>query len=406
MRLSLRALVGSRLLVWSGALGAIAVFGRNALEFAGNDPLHITAPFHASWANFMFAPTARWDSVWYLQVAQHGYFSRASSAFFPLYPLLISLGAAAVGSEIVVGTVISLLAMTVALYFLYLLTRSDMSERAARTTVLLVAFFPTALFLSAVYTESLFLALCVGSLYAARRDRWAVASLLGGLAAATRVNGVGLLVPLVLMYLYGPRGARGIGAGTRWWQPRYRLTGSALWLLLVPVGLAAYLGYLWIANGAPLAPFQVQQQYWRHELTAPFGEIVTLAVRLPGDVHRLLSGHPWLVAPGDPLSWNAHDLVDLGFLLFAVGGVVLAWRRAPMPLFVFGLVYLASVLSDPTTTEALQGFPRYVLVAFPVFMGWGAWLADRPRARAATLTASAALLVVFSGLWGVWAWIG
>jgi Mannosyltransferase (PIG-V) len=392
-------------LVWLGALSALAIFGRSAVALAVNDSLHVSEPFRTGWANFVFAPTARWDSVWYLEIAHFGYFSRASSGFFPLYPLLIRLGAGIFGSEIVVGTLISIASMTIALYVLYLLVRLDLSDQAARTTVFLVAFFPTAFFLSAVYTEALFLALSVGAIYAARLDRWAPAAVLASLATATRVNGILLLVPLVLMYLYGPRQSLPLTGQLEWWRPRYRLSRSSLWLLLVPLGLAAYLVYLWITHDAPLAPFQAQQKLWRHEFVGPFGSIVTLALRLPHDLHRIVTGHANLIGPGDPLSWNAHDLVDVGFLAFGLAGLALSWRRVPRALFVYGLVYLAYALSDPTRTEALEAFPRFLLLGFPLFMGWGAWLADRPRARIATLTVSAGLLVVFSGLWGIWAWI-
>jgi hypothetical protein len=401
----LGALVGSRLLVWLGALSALAIFGRSVTEFLTNDPLHLSEPFRASWANFVFAPTARWDSVWYLSIARFGYASRQSSGFFPLYPLLIHLGAGVLGSEIVVGTLISFASMTIALYLLYLLTRLEMSEQAARTTVLLLAFFPTAFFLSAVYTEALFLLLSVGAVYAARQERWALASLLAALAAATRVNGVLLAVPLVLIYLYGPRRSVALTGPREWWRPRYRPSRSMLWLLLVPAGLLAYLGYLWITHDAPLAPFQVQQTLWQHEFVGPFGAIVTLALRLPHDVRALLTHHGLLVAPGDPISWDAHDLIDIPFLVFGLAGLAFSWRRVPLSYFVYGFVYLGYALSDPTRTEALEAFPRFLLVAFPLFMGWGGWLADRPAARRITLASSAVLLVVFSGLWGVWAWV-
>jgi Mannosyltransferase (PIG-V) len=405
IKLTLGALVGSRLLVWFGALGALAIFGRPVIEFLGNDPLRLTEPFRASWANFVFAPAARWDSVWYLSIAHFGYSSRASSGFFPLYPLLIRLGAGVFGSELVVGTLISLGSMMIALYILYLLTRLEMSEETARTTVLLLAFFPTAFFLSAVYTESLFLLLSVGAVYLARQDRWGLASLLAGLAAATRVNGALLAVPLALMYLYGPRRSAPPGGEREWWRPRYRPSRSMWWLLLVPAGLLAYLGYLWITHDAPLAPFQVQAQYWSHEFVGPFGAIVTLALRLPHDVRALLTHHVVPIGPGDPISWNAHDLIDVPFLAFGLAGLILSWRRVPLSYFVYGLIYLGYALSSPTSHEALASFPRYVLVAFPLFMGWGGWLADRPAARRITLASSAVLLVVFSGLWGVWAWV-
>jgi hypothetical protein len=391
-------------LVWAGGLGALAILGRRAVEFAGNDQLHVTAPFHANWANFVLAPAARWDSVWYLEIAHFGYFSRAASTFFPLYPLLLRLGGGAFGSELILGTLISLASMTVALYVLYRLTSLELGDDAARVTVLLLAFFPTALFLSAVYTESLFLMLSVGAVYAARRDRWCLASVLAALAGATHVNGVLLAIPLLIMYLYGPRDAPPALRPADWWHPRFRLCRSSLWLLLTPAGLAGYMAYLWVAHGAPLAPFQVQQSIWQHQFVGPFGAIVTLLVRLPGDLTAVLGSHGMRIA-GDPISWNAHALIDVPFLAFAFAGLVFSWRRVSPALFAYGVVYLGYALSDPTRMEAIQGFSRYVLLAFPLFMGWGAWLAERKPARRTAYVTSAALLLAFSGLWGIWAWV-
>jgi len=404
-RVTLLAVLGSRLLVWLGALSALAIFGRNQLEFAASDQFGLSAPFRAGWANLLFAPTARWDSVWYLEIAHLGYFSRASSTFFPLYPLMIRAGAAIFGSELVVGALISLAALTVALYLLYLLALEEVGEAGARFAVALLALFPTALFFSAVYTESVFLALSVGAIHAARRERWATASVLAALAGATHVNGILLALPLLLLYLYGPRPARPEAAPAEWWRPRHRPTWTLAWLALIPLGTAAYLGYLWIAHDAPLAPFQVQSLYWRHQFAGPFGAVVTLLLRLPHDVRAVLAGHTLPVIAGDPLSWNAHDLLDILFLVFALAGLALSWRRVSRPLFAYGLVYLGYALSDPTKTEALQGFSRYLLLAFPLFLAWGAWLAERPRIGRLALTLSGVLLVGFSGLWGIWAWI-
>src|SRR4029077_2699644 len=76
---------------------------------------------------------------------------------------------------------------------------------AERLAVLLTAFAPMAFFLSAVYSESLFLALSVGLFWSARKGRWAIAGALGALAGATRSVGVVLILPAVVLYLYGPR---------------------------------------------------------------------------------------------------------------------------------------------------------------------------------------------------------
>ena len=112
------------------------------------------------------------------------------------------------------GTLISMIATGVALHLLYRLARLDLAPAQARATVMLVALFPAALFLSAVYTEALFLMLSVGAIYAARTERWAWAGILGGLAAGTRSGGILLLVALAWLYLYGPgTGAEHAGAG-------------------------------------------------------------------------------------------------------------------------------------------------------------------------------------------------
>ena len=51
------------------------------------DPANLTAPF-GYFGNLLAAPFARWDSVWYLAIAQGGYDHEATrTAFFPLYPL-------------------------------------------------------------------------------------------------------------------------------------------------------------------------------------------------------------------------------------------------------------------------------------------------------------------------------
>ena len=387
-----RALLVSRAIGWGAGLLALALFGKKTSVLASMDARHLTEPFGNATANLLFAPAARWDSVWYLTIAHAGYSTRASSAFFPLYPLLIRGGATLFGSALLVGTLISMIATGVALHLLYRLARLDLAPAQARATVMLVAFFPAALFLSAVYTEALFLMLSVGAIYAARVERWAWAGVLGGLAAATRSGGVLLLVALAWLYLYG----RG--------RPRRALGRSAAWLALVPAGLLAYMGYLALAHHAPLAPFQAEAVWGRH-FAGPFGGLVKALVAAPTDLRLGVTGHAVVVGGAAPISWPTHNLIDLVFVAFAAGGLAVSWRRLPAAYLLYALALLAQALSYPTIAEPLQSFPRYVLVIFPVFMGWGAWLGERPRPYRRALIASAMLLAGFSALWTTWAWI-
>jgi hypothetical protein len=385
---SLRAALASRALVWIAGLIGLAVFGRNAHEFAAFDAARVTAPFQSAVANFLFAPAARWDSVWYLTIAHSGYTSAQSSAMFPLYPLLIHVGALMFGSELVVGLAISLASLLAAFYLLYRLIELELDEPTARLTLVLLALCPMSLFFSAVYTESLYLALSVGAIYAGRLDRWAWAGILGALAAATRSAGVLIVVPLALMY----------------WMPRRRLDSSAAWLALVPAGLLAYLAYYGLSHGQPLAPFNAEA-YWGRQFAGPFGALVGAIAALPHDLSSVIGGTAGPLAPGDPLSWNAHELIDLGLLAFTVVGLAGAWRRLPFAYFAYGFVLLAQATSYPVAAEPLKSVARYMLVIFPAFVGWALLLKDRPRLRFTVLAMSAAALVFFSGLWALWDWV-
>jgi hypothetical protein len=409
-------LLASRVLVWAAALGAIGLLGVHTLYSGVLDPQDLAQPFGFSVGNLFFAPAARYDSVWYLSIAHAGYFSRQATAFFPLYPLLIHLGAQVFGSTMVVGVLISLGAMVAGGYVLYSLTRLDVGESAARTTILLIAVFPTALFFSAVYTESLFLALSVGAVYAARRERWALAGVLGALASATRSTGLLLLVPLAVMFLYGPRdGGRRLDACAwrrgalaavpgAWWRPRYALSRSVLWIALVPAGMAVYFLYLGIQHGAPFAPLQAEV-YWGRSFAGPFGAAVHAIGRLPDAVSRVAGGRQHPFGPGAPLGWEGYQLVDLPFLAFALGGLWLSLRRLPFAYFAYAFVMCAESLAYPTHVEPMESFSRYLLVIFPVFMGWAALLSSRPWPRRAMVGLLSVGLVAFSALWGTWAWV-
>src|SRR5450755_698461 len=269
-----RALWTSRLVILISGVLAVLSFGR-APATQAFDPARLTEPF-GHLGNLLAAAFARWDSVWYLAIAQGGYDHQPPrTAFFPLYPMVTRGVGVIIGSDLLAGVIISLIAFMVALVLLHRLVALELGDRRARITVLLLAFCPMAYFFSAVYSESLFLALSVGCIYEARRGRWPTAGLLGGLAAASRNGGIVLLVPLVLMYLYGPRTDRAavVRPESGWWarvRPVHGIRPSFAWIALVPVGLGAYLGFLALKTGDGLAPFHVQQVWFRH-FAGPFG---------------------------------------------------------------------------------------------------------------------------------------
>jgi hypothetical protein len=190
----------------------------------------------------------------------------------------------------------------------------------------------------------------------------------------------------------------------RWWRPRYPITRDIAWLALVPAGVLAYMAYLGLRHGAPLAPLQVEH-FWGRKFTGPFGGLIRALRHLPSTISHVVGGHEQPFVAGAPLGWQAYQLIDFGFVAFAAAGLWHCWRRLPRAYFFYALVVLCQALSYPTPFDPMESFPRYLLLAFPIFMAWGAVLAERAVLRRITLTAFSAGLVVFSGLWGMWAWV-
>ncbi len=443
-----RALWVSRVVVLLAGVGAVAAFGVGRARSA-YDPRGVTSGF--GWlGDLLAAPVARWDSVWYLVIAHYGYspdlgsFTAPRTAFFPLYPLEVR-GISTLGvPPIAAGVALSLVAFAVALYGIHRLCTLELGRLAggldsahprgdvARLAVLVTALAPMAFFFSAVYSEALYLALSVGVFWCARQGRWAWVGALGALASATRSAGVVLVVPALLLYLYGPRedrepdfpargeahepqsGARlgAFGGESRWprgwWRPRYRVRADVLWIAALPVGVGAYMAYLGLAGGAPLEPFHAQQ-VWNRQFAGPFVGVWDGARAAFEGARQLLSfqrEHIYFAeAGGSPFVDAGHNLMLFAFLVAAVPMIVGVLRRLPLAYGAYVLAALALPLSYPVPPEPLMSLPRFQVVLFPLAMWAGAWLAQRPRARLPVLTASAVLMAFFVGEFATWHWV-
>jgi Mannosyltransferase (PIG-V) len=406
-----RAIWTSRLVVLLSGMFAALSFGR-APGTQGFDPANLTAPF-GYFGNLLAAPVARWDSVWYLAIAQGGYDHEATrTAFFPLYPLVLRGPGLVIGSDLVAGVLVSLAAFAVGLRLLYRLASIELDSELARVTVLLVAFCPMAYFFSAVYSESLFLALSVGCVLQARRGRWASAGLLGALGAMSRNSGITLVVPIVMLFLYGPRGdmperAARVRSGLARALPRYPITPALAWAGLVPLGVGAYIGWLALRTGDGLAPFHVQQVWFRH-FAGPFGGIWTGAVAAWDGLRQLLHGPPpplyFTKAGGDPLTIAGQNLMLFCFLVLGAAGVIGALRRLPVAYGAYALAALAMPLTYPVTPQPLASLPRYEVVVFPLFMWAAGWL-ERRRLTTPALASLAVLLGLFTAEFATWRFV-
>ena len=108
--------------------------------------------------------------VWYIKIATTGYADGdGSTAFFPLYPMLLRwLGVLFRGNLVSTGIVISLVCYAGCVWLLYRLAKEDFDDGVASRAVVYLAIGPMSFFLQAVYTESLFLFLSLACFVCAR----------------------------------------------------------------------------------------------------------------------------------------------------------------------------------------------------------------------------------------------
>lgn len=336
---------------------------------------HVQESSHA-----LLAVWGRWDAVHYLDIATIGYHG-TDMAFFPLYPLLIAALGLVIGNHLIAGLIVSNVAFFFALLYLYKLVEHEFERSVARRAIFYISIFPTAIFFSAVYTEALFLFLTVASFYYMRERRWWLAGLVGLFAAMTRVEGVLLIVPFGIEWLTANAGALRAGAGDK---SRLQMLAGLLPILLIPLGLGLYMGYLWVLGGDPLY-FSHVQSHWNRQLAAPWTALINA-------YHK--------IAHGSSAQTQANQTLELVFTALMIGVLIGGWRKLK-PSYI---AYMALSILVPMSTSSLMSMPRFALVLFPMFAILALW-GKRPSVNNAIVAFSLPLLGLFTVLFADWYWV-
>ncbi|HET7433600.1 MAG TPA: hypothetical protein VFN10_02685 [Thermoanaerobaculia bacterium] len=312
----------------------------------------------------------RWDSLHYVSIAQDGYQATgpaaASLVFFPLFPWTMRIVAFFVRNPIVAGFVVSTVASLIAAMLLYRLAALDEPATRAREIVFFLAIFPTSYFLHIGYTESLFLALVLGSFYAARQEKWAIAGITGALAGLTRVNG-SLLLPALAVEAFMT------------WRRTKKFDIRWLWIPFIAAGFGVYL----LVNKQVAGSFFAFRVYQR-------------------DVFNHKPGTPWYAMYDAWLSiWERtpYDAIQVGwqeflFTSIAIAVVIWSWMRLRASYATWATLNLLLW----TSAGLLLGAPRYVLTVFPVFFCFARVTEERPVLRSAIVIWSLLWLAMFEAL--------
>lgn len=315
----------------------------------------------------------RWDAAHYLRLAEQGYVAtgegRFSIVFYPLYPWLVRAVAVISRNYFAAALLVSGAAAICAGVLLRRLVALDQPEKVARLTVWFLFIFPTAYFLHIGYTESLFLALVVGCLLAARGQFWALAGVLGALACFTRVNGL-LLGPTLLV--------------EAWLQYRGTRRFDWRWLWIAAVGLG-FAGYLWLnyrVTGDPFTFTRIMEKQWYKKLAPPW-----MGIR---DV--------WLRIPHFNLTEGLHEFI---FIVFSFLCTVWCWFKL-RPSYALWMTLNWLLINSTTYVVSV---PRYCLTLFPIFILFARGAAARPLAGRIMTAISLLLLALFATKFahGTWA---
>lgn len=330
-----------RTVLWRIALLALGI--RAALQMLGM--ISVAAHNQDAWARGIDLWN-HWDAPHYLRIAEVGYRAEPVPGqnpddplfivFFPFFPLAVRIVALVFRDLVLSGLVVSFVAGTFGAWLLYRLVRIDGDHNEAWRAVLLLFAFPTAYYLSAPYTEALFLLAVVGSVYAARTARWGRSGVFGALATGTRVAGVAL-APALVAEAFGATGR--VGA-------KLRRLG---WLSLAAGGLVVYLAVNQVVHGDAFWFLGVQRTHWFQHAVAPWTPIQHA---LRGLVEGASGAHTFIFR------------ARLAGFVFALPLLVLAVVRLRAADWLYGWAGLVLVLS----TSWLISLPRYLLGLYPLFM--------------------------------------
>jgi hypothetical protein len=295
------------------------------------------------WHN-LFTAWERFDALWFLRIATDGYRTAdGSAAFFPLYPYAIRAVSFLLGGHpFAAALLVSNAAFLGALMVVYTLTRSELSEDAARTTVLLLCLFPTSFFFFSPYSESSFLLLAATALWGARRGRWLTAALAGAGAGLTRSIGIVVAVAIAAEAIQQRReGERALVPGM------IAAAGATL-------GSAGYLAFWFAKTGDWLAPLHLQAN-WERTFSWPWATLsegTSVAFRYVGNTN----GAYWLI-----------DWLLVVPLLVASTYALVRYRWSYRVYLLGGLLIPLSFIFEG---RPLMSMPRFLLPLFPAF--WGA----------------------------------
>lgn len=322
---------------------------------------------------------ARWDSEWYVLIAEKGYNSydefktfahgnympQETAKFFPAYPFAINLLNRALHNSVLSGVILSNAFTILFLYYLTLLAGKLFDQNTAFQAGLLCLLFPTSFFLSAVYSEALFLAAVAAAFYYIEEKKLLPAALACAILVVARPQG--LLAALPLLWL---------AAVTMADNRRKAILCLAVAFAVPLLGYFFYIqqtfgSFRWITETS---------RYWRGEMRYPFYALV-----------RFFS---------NPIAIHGqhNSMIDFSFVVLNLLALIFSIRKLKAPYVFYSLIMIVFPLCS-----SLFSFSRLCLVNIPMFLFLGS-LGEKWQLTLRLVFAM--LLAFFMAAFANWYWVG
>jgi hypothetical protein len=352
----------------------VGFFGIAIIGYAPNTP-----PWRIYDNDFLNLP-ARWDTGWYVGIAERGYRWEPQSAsamqniaFFPAFPVISYYVSLLIGRQTVwAGVLVSLVSFLLALHYLFRFARDKVGGDSAAAAVMWIAAYPFALFFRSASPYGLFLLSAIAASYLFERDVLFAAACWGLVAGLARPNGCLLSIVLALIAIRDFRAT----------PPA--LIARRLAVAATPgIGMLIFSAYIYQLTGNPLQ--------WANNHAA-YGRVYRGIGALISDRLDYISINGFY----NYITVLALDVINLVPILFAVAAIVPVYRLLGAP---YAVMIAINVLL-PVLMGGVLSMGRVTAVLFPLFI----WLAVAvPRAqRTAWMLAFAMLQALFAIAFFTW----
>jgi hypothetical protein len=328
-----------------------------------------------------------WDGHWFLGIAEKGYnnvdpglvdaFGRRTSetplAFFPGYPALVRWMDGLPGVDVTgAGFAVSLVSGVFCAYGLFRLGSKvrNGSRGAGLILVTLFAASPMAIVLSMTYAEATFCAFAAWALVGVVERRWILAGVCCAAAGLVRPTAAALIAAVGLAALIAVIERRDD------WK-------AWIGLVVAPLGMLGYLGWVAARTGRLDGWFAVQERGWDSRFDGG-AATVKFALQHLG---------------------NPRSVLELATVWFLAAAVVLVWvcfqRKIEWPLIVYGIGVL---VMDLGSNGLMNSKARLLVPAFTLLVPIALALAKRRLSTSLTVLGMVAVFSAWFGAYAITVW--